>query len=784
MMVFLTCLFRNTLAGPILALLLLIGATTPASGGAHPLNDAFTRADGNADEIRSFLEQASAAHGEVGNRAATFLVRHMPDKDLSSLSADFLARNLKLALQSREAFPWTAQVPEDLFLEYVLPYAVLDEARDPWREEFLALATPLIQDASSLSEAASRLNRDLFKKISVHYNTGRKRPNQSARESIDLGLASCTGLSVILVNACRAVGIPARAVGTPLWANKRGNHTWVEIWDGTWHFTGADEYTPEGLNRGWFVNDAAQAKHDTWQHAIYASRWSQTGTHFPLVWNLRDHSVPAVNVTHRYAAEPPFSPDQAILFLRLREFRQGSRISIPFEVRQGSGPIIARDRTRAEPADLNDMPTLVLSPDQPHFIQLTRGEEVRQIKLPPLEAGTSTTHEAFWNELPVLSPARIATRNWLDLPPEERGRAVPRVNYTRVEAEEALSLVWEKLRLEEGPARRQELEEGQIEAAGRSMRLLSKTFGQPPAEGPSLWISLHGGGGTAPAVNDGQWRNQINLYRPEEGIYIAPRAPTNNWNLWHEAHIDPLFDRLIENAILAYGVDPDRIYLLGYSAGGDGVYQIAPRMADRFAAAAMMAGHPNDASPLSLRNLPFAIFMGGNDGAYNRNRVAAEWGERLAGLQSQDPGGYRHRTTIYPGLGHWMGGRDAEALPWMLEHRRSPWPHKIVWRQGNVTHDRFYWLALPPETARRDQSIIARVNGQNIDLETANVSEVILRLSDQLLDLDHPITVTHAGKTVFHGSVPRSLEAIHTSLGQRLDPRSAAIALLPIPLAL
>ena len=41
-------------------------------------------------------------------------------------------------------------------------------------------------------------------------------------------------------------------------------------------------------------------------------------------------------------------------------------------------------------------------------------------------------------------------------------------------------------------------------------------------------------------------------------------------------------------AIVFEDVDPNRVYLLGYSAGGDGVYQLAPRMADRFAAASMM----------------------------------------------------------------------------------------------------------------------------------------------------------------------------------------------------
>ena len=77
--------------------------------------------------------------------------------------------------------------------------------------------------------------------------------------------------------------------------------------------------------------------------------------------------------------------------------------------------------------------------------------------------------------------------------------------------------------------------------------------------------------------------------------------------------------------IAKYNVNPNKIFLLGYSAGGDGVYQLAPRMADRFAAASMSAGHPNDASPLGLRNIGFSIHMGNNDSAYNRNLVAEEW---------------------------------------------------------------------------------------------------------------------------------------------------------------
>ncbi len=353
---------------------------------------------------------------------------------------------------------------------------------------------------------------------------------------------------------------------------------------------------------------------------------------------------------------------------------------------------------------------------------------------------------------------------------------------SRDEADQALALAWSAVKRDQEPERAREWEEGEVTAGGRTMRFATKTFGEPPADGRSLWISLHGGGGTTREMNDGQWRNQLRLYEPDEGIYLVPRAPTDTWNLWHQEHIDALFARLIDSAVVVHGVNPDRVYLLGYSAGGDGVYQMAPRMADRWAAAAMMAGHPNDASPLSLRNLPFAIFMGDEDSAYDRNRIAAEWGQKLEDLRSSDPEGYPHKVRIYEGLGHWMEGRDKEALPWMTGFTRDPWPTRVVWRQSSVPSDRFYWLSLPEDTAARGQYVTASVENSTITLETRNVPRIALRLSDQLLNLDQPFEVIHNGEQIFHGKADRTAHAILLSLEERLDPRSAATALLELDL--
>jgi hypothetical protein len=79
--------------------------------------------------------------------------------------------------------------------------------------------------------------------------------------------------------------------------------------------------------------------------------------------------------------------------------------------------------------------------------------------------------------------------------------------------------------------------------------------------------------------------------------------------------------------------------------GGDGAYQMGPRMADYWAAAAAMAGHPNESSPVNLRNIGFTVHVGGEDDAYDRDTVALQWKRQLDSLQEYDPGGIHHSTS-------------------------------------------------------------------------------------------------------------------------------------------
>jgi pimeloyl-ACP methyl ester carboxylesterase len=349
------------------------------------------------------------------------------------------------------------------------------------------------------------------------------------------------------------------------------------------------------------------------------------------------------------------------------------------------------------------------------------------------------------------------------------------------DAARAIAFTYETMLSEQKEKRAAELKAKSFTMGDKTMRWLEKTFGDAPADGRSLWISMHGGGEAPEQVNTQQWQNQIRLYQPEEGIYLAPRAPTDKWNMWHQEHIDPMFAYLIESMVALRGVNPDKVYLMGYSAGGDGVWQVAPRMADRYAAAAMMAGHPNEAQLFGLRNLPYAIFMGEKDIAHKRSEVAVQKSAEIAELQKADPDGYVHLSRIYPGLGHWMNLKDAEGVPWMAKFTRNPWPKKIVWYQDDVTHQRFYWLRLPEGSAVKDQKITAEIEGRTIRLTGDIPPGTEILLSDKLLNLDQAVEISVNGKDRISLKPVRTAKAIRNALLERLDPAATPYAVIVCP---
>jgi transglutaminase-like putative cysteine protease len=336
-----------------------------ADGWPAAVEAALAKAKDNRPELERALRDAPPDQ----RPGMEFLVANMPDKDLTTLKADFLLTNTKLAYRARAEFPWGKDVPEKVFFNDVLPYANVDEKRDAWRQEMYDLCQPIAKECKTPTEVTQRLNKELFKKLKVGYSTERRAANQSPSESRESGKASCTGLSILLSDACRSVGIPARLVGTPRWATKNGNHTWIEIWDKDWHFTGACEPDPNGLDRGWFVADAAAAIKGDAQKAIYAASFEKGKRHFPMVWSRRDTSVPGLEVTDRYAKAKEKAETVRVFVRVVGENKK--RVAVPVVVTpDGDDKTKFEGTSKGESADTNDFLTFELKPGQKYTVKV------------------------------------------------------------------------------------------------------------------------------------------------------------------------------------------------------------------------------------------------------------------------------------------------------------------------------------------------------------------------------------------------------------------------------
>jgi len=117
--------------------------------------------------------------------------------------------------------------------------------------------------------------KNIKDEVNVEYNTKRSRVDISPLQAMKENMATCTGLSILLTDAYRAVGIPSRLAGTSMWTNYRGNHTWSEVLiENEWQFI---EYYPDTLNKSWFLKDAGKADPENMFHWIYAASYKPTG---------------------------------------------------------------------------------------------------------------------------------------------------------------------------------------------------------------------------------------------------------------------------------------------------------------------------------------------------------------------------------------------------------------------------------------------------------------------------------------------------------------------------
>ncbi len=761
----------------------------------------------NRQQLVEALNQTPAARRE----GMQFLVENMPPSDLQTLQADYLLQNLKLAYDAFEAAPWHDQVPKEIFLNEILPYASVNETRDGWRKMLHEKCAPLIADCKTPADAAQRLNEKIFKLVNVKYSTGRKKADQSPAESMETGLASCTGLSILLIDACRSVGVPARLAGTPMWVNMRGNHTWVEVWNGDWHFTGAAEPDPKGLDHTWFQHDASEALKDKPQHAIYASSFKHTGLSFPMDWAPDITWVSAINVTDHYTPKADVvAPDKTRLLVKVLDHLAGQRVAAKVTVTDiAKSDSHFEGTSRGESADANDILPLQVPRGATYEIRAELNGQTAE-----REFSTGTNEQAVvvismsdTTAFRLPSQACYAPPDVQPLKPADEARLKKALMefFTAPAARQAewkFSSSLEKILRNDEPAVRrvaweayqtapvhaalkQDFDAKQVQFDKYLSAYTLKTVGTRPAKGWALFIAMHGGGGTAKEVNDQQWQVMQRYYRdhPEAGgyLYVALRAPNDTWNGFYDVYVYPLIGNLVHEFLLFGDVDPNKVFIMGYSHGGYGAFAIGPKEPDLFAAIHASAAAPTDGETTgkTLRNTIFTCMVGENDTMYGRFDRDKKFRESIRELRGNRTDIYPVTVKFIPGNGH-TGLPDRDKIREMYPAVRNPVPQELTWLMTDTVITDFFWLRTTAPGKKKE--IDASCHDNRVTVTTMNdVTAASVLLDSRLVDFKKPVTLELNGKSTTHKLQP-SLRTLCETMQRRCDPELAFTAEIQLPI--
>jgi hypothetical protein len=249
---------------------------------------------------------------DIPNAESIGFHSHPSEEELpDGLSTGIVEPTISLTFDAKQNYPWTDHVPKDVYFEYVAGYASVNEARNNWRPllhntlqniiKSLINDLPLEEDVT-VEQVVKELNQNMWDKFNtkkpIYFQSGQTPLIYDPMSIMAFGYASCTGLSIFLIDALRTFGIPARLAGTPAWNGKEenGNHSWIEFFgsDSKWHImeskpasNGKDEDLFDPC-QWWFCNEGRVEGTQ-----FYAARLdrSRANVSFPLAWDPHNDGV-------------------------------------------------------------------------------------------------------------------------------------------------------------------------------------------------------------------------------------------------------------------------------------------------------------------------------------------------------------------------------------------------------------------------------------------------------------------------------------------------------------
>ena len=141
---------------------------------------------------------------------------------------------------------------------------------------------------------------------------------------------------------------------------------------------------------------------------------------------------------------------------------------------------------------------------------------------------------------------------------------------------------------------------------------LYEPAGRKPDEKLPMILMMHGSGGDARMLVD-HWRE---LAAKERIVLMGPQSLSGRgWDLGVDS--PDFFQAVVELGVKEYGVDPRRVYLFGFSAGGHHTMSLAVLEPEYFAAAAVYAGvlipELHAVAEIAERRIPIVLVGGRRD---------------------------------------------------------------------------------------------------------------------------------------------------------------------------
>lgn len=178
---------------------------------------------------RDFWEETLQAYSGDTLTLVEEIFLSMPAPDRGRMTTEVFTDHLTGALTNRNR--WYSELPDSIFMPYLLDYRISDEPLSSYRSALSAWLQRRVQVKATAPEMAEEIRRVISNQIDINPSFN-EFELPSPTQIIPVQQASREGRWVLITAALRSMGIPARPIKGWFPGADRNLYLWDEIWDG------------------------------------------------------------------------------------------------------------------------------------------------------------------------------------------------------------------------------------------------------------------------------------------------------------------------------------------------------------------------------------------------------------------------------------------------------------------------------------------------------------------------------------------------------------------------